>query len=63
MTLNSILPTWQRLSTKIVTVLLGFLVVALIAIGAALYLSWQLEGSSAAINETGSVRMQTSVVL
>jgi two-component system nitrate/nitrite sensor histidine kinase NarX len=59
MTLKPLLPTWQRLSTKIVTVLLGFLVVALIAIGATLYLSWQLEGSSAAINETGSVRMQT----
>lgn len=59
MTLQSIMPTWQRLSTKIVSVLLGFLCVALIAIGATLYLSWQLEGSSAAINETGSLRMQT----
>ena len=59
MTLQTILPTWQRLSTKIVSVLLGFLLVALIAIGATLYLSWQLQGSSAAINETGSVRMQT----
>ncbi|NMM38235.1 MAG: HAMP domain-containing protein [Glaciimonas sp.] len=66
MTLDTILPAWQQLSTKIVSVLLGFLVLALMAIGATLFLSWQLEGSSAAINEAGSLRMQSyrlSVVL
>lgn len=52
-----ILSNWQQLSTKIVGALLGFLLVALTAIGATLYLSWQLEGSAAAINETGSQRM------
>ncbi|HJV85085.1 MAG TPA: type IV pili methyl-accepting chemotaxis transducer N-terminal domain-containing protein [Noviherbaspirillum sp.] len=57
MTLETNLPTWQRLSTKIVGALLGFLFLALIAIGATLLLSWQLEGSSAAINETGTLRM------
>ncbi|HYD60140.1 MAG TPA: type IV pili methyl-accepting chemotaxis transducer N-terminal domain-containing protein [Noviherbaspirillum sp.] len=56
MTLDTLLPTWQRLSTKIVGVLLGFLCLALLAIGTTLTLSWQLEGSSAAINETGSLR-------
>ncbi|WP_025917522.1 type IV pili methyl-accepting chemotaxis transducer N-terminal domain-containing protein [Herminiimonas sp. CN] len=59
MTLDTILPAWQQLSTKIVSVLLGFLVLALMAIGATLFLSWQLEGSSAAINEAGSLRMQS----
>lgn len=59
MTRNAILPAWQQLSTKIVSVLLGFLVLALMAIGATLFLSWQLEGSSAAINEAGSLRMQS----
>lgn len=59
MTLDTILPAWQQLSTKIVSVLLGFLVFALMAIGATLFLSWQLEGSSAAINEAGSLRMQS----
>ncbi|OWW19461.1 type IV pili methyl-accepting chemotaxis transducer N-terminal domain-containing protein [Noviherbaspirillum denitrificans] len=59
MALESILPTWQRLSTKIVGVLLGFLCLALLAIGTTLMLSWQLEGSSAAINETGSLRMHS----
>ncbi|WP_420474965.1 type IV pili methyl-accepting chemotaxis transducer N-terminal domain-containing protein [Noviherbaspirillum sp. ST9] len=59
MPLDNILPTWQRLSTKIVGVLLGFLCLALLAIGTTLMLSWQLEGSSAAINETGSLRMHS----
>ncbi|MEO6353799.1 MAG: type IV pili methyl-accepting chemotaxis transducer N-terminal domain-containing protein [Oxalobacteraceae bacterium] len=59
MTIDTILPAWQQLSTKIVSVLLGFLVLALMAISATLFLSWQLEGSSAAINEAGSLRMQS----
>ena len=59
MALDPLMPTWQRLSTKIVGVLLGFLCVALLAIGTTLMLSWQLEGSSAAINETGSLRMHS----
>lgn len=46
----------QRLSTKIVGVLIGFLLLALVAIGSTLWLSWQLEGAAAAINETGSLR-------
>jgi two-component system, NarL family, nitrate/nitrite sensor histidine kinase NarX len=57
--MHTVLPTWQRLSSKIVGVLLGFLLIALVAVGATLLLSWQLEGSSAAINETGSLRMQS----
>lgn len=54
-----ILSNWQQLSTKIVGALLGFLLVALTAIGATLFLSWQLEGSAAAINQTGSLRMHS----
>ncbi len=57
--MNVILPASQRLSTKIVGALIGFLLAALFAIGATLLLSWQLEGSSAAINEAGSVRMNS----
>jgi two-component system, NarL family, nitrate/nitrite sensor histidine kinase NarX len=52
-----LLPSPQRLSTKIVGTLLGFMLLALFAVGSTLLLSWQLEGSSAAINEAGSVRM------
>lgn len=46
-----------KLSTTIVGALVGFLALALVAIGATLFLSWQLEGSAAAINDTGSLRM------
>lgn len=49
----------QRLSTKIVGALIGFLLLALCVIGITLNLSWQLEGSSATINEAGGVRMQS----
>ncbi|QDZ27993.1 type IV pili methyl-accepting chemotaxis transducer N-terminal domain-containing protein [Noviherbaspirillum sp. UKPF54] len=59
MKLDTLLPIRQRLSTKIVGMLLGFFVLALFAIGTTLFLSWQLEGSSAAINETGSLRMRS----
>lgn len=53
------LSDWQRLSTKIVGALGGFLLLALSAIAATLLFSWQLEGSSAAINEAGSLRMHS----
>ncbi|MCG2585950.1 type IV pili methyl-accepting chemotaxis transducer N-terminal domain-containing protein [Massilia sp. TS11] len=52
-------PRLHKLSTKIVGALVGFLCLGMAAIGATLYLSWQLEGSAAAINEAGSLRMQT----
>ncbi|MES2148426.1 MAG: type IV pili methyl-accepting chemotaxis transducer N-terminal domain-containing protein [Pseudomonadota bacterium] len=49
----------RKLSTKIVGALFGFLTLALGAIGCTLLLSWQLEGSAAAINDTGSLRMNS----
>ena len=49
----------RKLSTTIVGALVGFLVLALGAIGATLHLSWQLEGSAAAINDAGSLRMHS----
>ncbi|WP_230976694.1 type IV pili methyl-accepting chemotaxis transducer N-terminal domain-containing protein [Pseudothauera rhizosphaerae] len=48
----------QRLSGKIVGILLGFFVVALAAIALTLFISWQLEGAAAAINDAGSLRMR-----
>ncbi|UOD29368.1 type IV pili methyl-accepting chemotaxis transducer N-terminal domain-containing protein [Massilia violaceinigra] len=59
MPLNTLIPSRQKLSAKIVGALLGFLALALCAIGVTLYLSWQLEGSAAAINDTGSLRMSS----
>ncbi|WP_371867885.1 type IV pili methyl-accepting chemotaxis transducer N-terminal domain-containing protein [Pseudoduganella rivuli] len=52
-------PAWQKLSTRIVGVLAGFLCIAMSAIGCTLLLSWQLEGSAAAINVAGSLRMNS----
>jgi len=59
MRFHQMISSWQKLSTKIVGALLGMLILALSAIACTLFLSWQLEGSSAAINETGRLRMQT----
>lgn len=49
----------QKLSIKIIGILVAFFLVALIAISLTLYLSWQLEGNAAAINDAGSQRMRT----
>ncbi|MES2019087.1 MAG: type IV pili methyl-accepting chemotaxis transducer N-terminal domain-containing protein [Pseudomonadota bacterium] len=59
MTLHSLLPSRHKLSSKIVGALVGFLSLALVAISLTLFLSWQLEGSAAAINDTGSLRMNS----
>lgn len=48
-----------KLSRKIVGMLFVFFLVAMSAIGMTLYLSWQLEGVAAAINDAGSQRMRT----
>ncbi len=50
---------FQKLSAKIIGILVAFFLVALIAIGLTLFLSWQLEGNAAAINDAGSQRMRT----
>jgi two-component system nitrate/nitrite sensor histidine kinase NarX len=48
----------QRLSTKLVEILVTFLLVALVAIGVTLLMSWDLEGGAAAVNQAGSERMR-----
>lgn len=47
-----------NISTRIVTVSLAALAIALAMIGGTLWLSWQLEGGAAAINDAGSLRMR-----
>ncbi|MDD2873077.1 MAG: type IV pili methyl-accepting chemotaxis transducer N-terminal domain-containing protein [Azoarcus sp.] len=47
------------LAVKITTMLMVFFLVALTAIGLTLFISWQLEGASAAVNDAGSLRMRT----
>jgi nitrate/nitrite-specific signal transduction histidine kinase len=47
------------LSTKLVSIGVVLLVVALTSIGLTLWVTWQLEGGAAAVNEAGRMRMQT----
>ena len=54
-----ILESPQRLSNKITGLLVAFFLVAVLAIGTTLAVSWQLEGSAAAINDAGSQRMRS----
>lgn len=49
----------RKLSTKIIAMLLAFFVVAVMAIMMTLFISWQIEGNAAAINDAGSQRMRT----
>jgi two-component system nitrate/nitrite sensor histidine kinase NarX len=46
------------LSTKLVTTGSVLLAVALLSIGLTLWVTWQLEGGAAAVNEAGRMRMQ-----
>jgi two-component system nitrate/nitrite sensor histidine kinase NarX len=48
-----------KLSQKIVGTLIFFFLVASVAIGMTLYISWALEGVAAAINDAGSLRMRS----
>lgn len=52
------IPRRHSISVRIVTVSLLALVIALMMIGGTLWLSWQLEGGAAAINDAGSLRMR-----
>ncbi|MFG0228292.1 type IV pili methyl-accepting chemotaxis transducer N-terminal domain-containing protein [Achromobacter sp. 413638] len=52
----------HRLSTRIIATSLAALVVVLSMISWTLWLSWQLEGAGAAINDTGSLRMRANRV-
>ena len=47
------------LSIKLIRIGSGLLVTALASIGLTLWVTWQLEGGAAAVNETGRMRMQT----
>lgn len=52
-------PRSWPLATKLVAVGAAFLLLALASIGLTLWVTWQLEGGAAAVNETGRVRMLT----
>jgi two-component system, NarL family, nitrate/nitrite sensor histidine kinase NarX len=48
-----------NLGMKLAVVATPFLILTLLAITATLWVSWQLEGGAAAVNEAGRMRMQT----
>jgi two-component system nitrate/nitrite sensor histidine kinase NarX len=50
--------TWS-LGAKLAIVAAPFLTLTLLAIAATLWVSWQLEGGAAAVNEAGRLRMQS----
>ena len=52
------MPSKNSLSTKLVTIGAVLLTVALLSIGLTLWVTWQLEGGAAAVNEAGRMRMQ-----
>ncbi|WP_051237253.1 type IV pili methyl-accepting chemotaxis transducer N-terminal domain-containing protein [Ottowia thiooxydans] len=45
------------LTTKLLSMGAGFLIVALLSIGLTLWVTWRLEGGAAAVNEAGRLRM------
>ena len=47
------------LSTKLMRIGAALLLIALTSIGLTLWVTWQLEGGAAAVNEAGRMRMQT----
>jgi len=49
----------RSLSAKLVAIGAGMLMLALASIGLTLWVTWQLEGGAAAVNEAGRMRMQT----
>ncbi|MCC7548282.1 MAG: type IV pili methyl-accepting chemotaxis transducer N-terminal domain-containing protein [Burkholderiales bacterium] len=49
----------RRLGPKLTAILVVYLLVALVAVGMTLLMSWQLEGGAAAVNELGSQRMRS----
>lgn len=49
----------QSLSTKLVWIAVGLMMVALTAIGFTLFESWKFQGGAAAVNDLGSERMRT----
>ncbi len=53
-------PWRHRLSTRIVALSAIAWALVLAMVGGTLWLSWQLEGAGAAINDAGSLRMRAS---
>ncbi|TGV08428.1 HAMP domain-containing protein [Alcaligenaceae bacterium 429] len=53
---------WERLSTRLTVSVAVALAIFLTMIGSTLWLSWQMEGAAAAINDAGTLRMRANQV-
>lgn len=53
------MPRTSSLAFRLVATALAFLLVAVVSISASLWVTWQLEGGAAAVNEAGRLRMMT----
>jgi two-component system, NarL family, nitrate/nitrite sensor histidine kinase NarX len=53
------MPRTASLSTKLIRIGASLLLLALVSISLTLWVTWQLEGGAAAVNEAGRLRMQT----
>lgn len=49
----------RSLASRLVATGLAFLAVAIASIAVSLWVTWQLEGGAAAVNEAGRMRMMT----
>jgi two-component system nitrate/nitrite sensor histidine kinase NarX len=58
----SLPPFRERLTTRIVALSMVSLLLVLTMIGGTLWLSWQLQGAGAAINDAGSLRMRANAL-
>ena len=56
------LKLWERLSTRLTASVVVALAIFLTMIGWTLWLSWQMEGAAAAINDAGTLRMRANQV-
>ena len=55
-------PQWS-LGAKLGLAAAPFLFIAMCSIGALLWMSWQIEGGAASVNEAGRMRMHADLVL
>ena len=59
LSMDSVMQTRWTLTAKLAMFAGVFLVLSLVAVGATLWISWNLEGGAAAVNEAGRLRMMS----
>lgn len=59
MAANESQPIYSTIAFKVISAVVFTAMVGLISVGVTLYLSWQLEGNAAAINDAGRLRMRS----